>query len=210
MSRHTWYKKLLTPFHIFQIHHAILLHYTTDYSYQLYHGQTSYKEETFEKRKDKYAYHKMGRIFEDAYDAKEIEYYFAWMFFRTDKWVTTRDISNATLLSYELEWKNYSAGGRLGCFNMDVRNIQVAGGFDPQTVFNLCFQGDVHFATLLILDKLKGVLKIMDDKLKGQYLWDEKYKKLKKFNPFYLTHEPIQEIDFRQHIPENLICQDVQ
>jgi hypothetical protein len=197
----------IDPFRIFQIYHSILLHYTTDYDYQLYHGQTSYKEATFERRKDKYAYHKMQRIFDDAYDVKAIEYYFAWMFFRTDKWVTTRDINNTTLLSFELEWRNYGVG-RQTCFNLDVRNIQAAGGFDPQTVFNLCFQGDVHFATLLILDKLKGVLKIMDEKLAGQLLWDDKYKKLKKFNPFYLAHEPIHEVDFRQHIPESLICHE--
>jgi len=198
----------IDPFKIFQIHHAVLLHYTTDYDFQLYHGQTSYKEATFERRKDKYAYHKMVRIFDDLYSAKEIGYILAWLFFRSDKWVTTRDIDNNALLAYELEWKNYSIGGRMTCFSMDVRHIQEAGGFEPQRVFDMTYQGDVHWASMLILDKVKGIFDIMDKKLRGQLLWDDKYKKLKKFRPFYNTIEPIHEIDFRQHIPETLICQE--
>jgi hypothetical protein len=189
-----------TPFSIFKIYHAVFLHYTTDYDYQLYNGKTSYKLETFEKRKDKYSFVKLAKIFE-YHDLAEVQYYIAWLFFSGDGWVVPKSIQ-IEVLQFELEWKNYGHM-RVESFKDDIHKIGVNNTY--QRIHELLTVGEIHFCTLLILDALTSIIDKMNGKLAGQFLWDAKYKKLKKFRPFYFRHEPIHEINFKQLIPENLI-----
>lgn len=191
------------PFEIFKVYHAVVLHYTTDYDFQKYKGRTSYSKEAFDKRKDKYTFHKLANVF-DYTNPNDIEYYFAWLFYASDGWINSRDLSRE-VLAFELDWRNYSSL-RMDHFKNDMWMIKQQAP-DYQTLFDLCTGGDVHYASILILDSLTGIIEKMNTKLAGQYLWDAKYKKLKKFRPFYYVHEPILDNVFKPMIPEN-ICQD--
>jgi hypothetical protein len=194
----------LDPFQIFKITHAVLLHYTTDYNYQAYHGKTSYKKETFERRPDKYAFHKLVRVCEaHHFNYGYLEYYIAWLHLDND-WVTPKVIEDK-IKDFDALWRTYSES-RLNYFKGDITRIQ---SLDPKHLFELLQTGAIHTQTLLILDKIKaGLIETMNADLVGSYLWDKGYKKLLKFRPFYTTFEPVNEPYFRQHIPETLLCQE--
>jgi len=184
---------------LFKVHHAVRLHFTTDYDYFKYNGKTSYKREAFEHRKDKHSYTKMKRIFE-YHDYKHMEYYIAWLFFTRNEWVTT-DVINTEQLKFDLEWKEYS-NNRVANFAKDYQRYLDQ---TPEMIFHKLIVGDLHWATILVLDKFIGLAQTLNQSLNGRYLWDQRYAKLAKFAPFYHAHEPIHEMSFRQMIKESTI-----
>jgi len=191
----------LEPFKLFQIYHAVFLHFTTDYDYQKYHGKTAYKKDTFEHRKDKYSFHKLVRVLMAHHiNYVYFEYYLSWLHLNEEKWVTTALIESK-VNDFEHEWRKYS-DSRLTYFQADAKKIQ---SLEPEHLFALLQTGEIHTQTLLILNQIwRGLIGKMNDALKGRYLWDRSYKKLLKFIPFYLTFEPVNDAYFRQHIPETL------
>lgn len=186
----------LAPFQIFKIYHGCFLHYTTNYDYQKYNGNTSYTEETFNRRRDKYSYHKLAREFADQ-NADFVEYYFSWLFYNRAKWVTTKNIVEDQA-RFQLEWLNYSKK-HLDNFAMDMMKVRT---IDSKDLFKKLQYGDIHYQTLLILNKFTNIIDLMNADLQGQPLWDLKYKKLKKFQSFYEVHQPMNETMYRIFITE--------
>lgn len=186
----------LAPFSIFQIYHGVFLHYQTDYDYQKYMGKTNYTEEAFNRRMDKYAWHKIAREFADQ-DADFLECYFSWLFYTKDKWVTTKSIVEDQA-RFQLEWLNYTKK-HLDNFAMDMVKLRT---IEPKIVFQKLQYGDIHYQTLLTLNKFTNIIDFMNSDLQGQPLWDQKYKKLKKFQPFYEVHQPMNETMYRTYITE--------
>lgn len=188
--------KNLEPFQIFQIYHGVFLHYTTTYDYQKYKGKTNYTNETFETRKDKYSYHNLSREFAHHTD-EMLEYYFSWLFYRNPKWVTIKNIIYEQA-AYQLEWSNYS-NKHLDNFAKDMAKID---DIEPTYLFERLEYGDIHYQTILILNKFTNILIPMNDALAGMPVWDFKYKKLKKFQPFYEDHQPMNELMYKTYIKE--------
>jgi hypothetical protein len=185
----------LAPFDIFQIYHGIFLHYTTSYDYQKYQGKTGYSEATFNSRRDKYSFHNLSREFKDK-DAAFIEYYFSWEFYQREKWVTIKYIIEDQA-RFQLEWLNYSHK-HLDHFAADMKKI---GFIDPKAFFEKLQYGDIHYQTILTLNKYTNIIDIINEELQGMPLWDFKYKKLKKFEPFYEVHQPTNGPMYRAYIP---------
>lgn len=187
----------LAPFKIFQIYHGCFLHYTTNYDYQKYQGKTSYTEETFNRRSDKYSFHNLSRQFEkqEMFNAEFLEYYLAWEFYQRDKWVTVKNIIEDQA-RFQLEWLNYS-NQHLNNFALDMVKIRFLSG---EEIFEKLQYGDVHYQTLLTLNKYNNIIDLMNQDLAGRPLWDFKYNKLKKFIPFYEEHEPTNEMMYRTYI----------
>lgn len=184
----------LAPFQIFQIYHGVFLHYTTTYDYQKYQGKTSYTEETFNRRPDKYAYHNLSREFKDQ-NADFVEYYFSWEFYQREKWVSVKNIIEDQA-RFQLEWLNYGKR-HLDNFAKDMSKLE---NDTAASLFEKLQYGDVHYHTLLILNKYTNIIDIMNESLVGQPLWDFKYKKLKKFRPFYEEHQPMNEPMYKAYI----------
>ena len=186
------------PFAVFQIYHGVFLHFNSDYDYMLYHGKTSYKLDTFQHRKDKYSWHNVARQLEYI-DLNMMEYYFAWCFYSEPKWVSTKLLIDR-IVNFDLEWTNYGAH-RVTNFTKDMVKVKT---LEPARLMHQLLNGEIHWCTILVLDYYRDTINKMNEALTGQFLWDKEYKKLIKFRPFYLKHEPIHEIIFKPLIPETL------
>jgi hypothetical protein len=186
----------LSPFAIFKIYHSVFLHFSTEYDYQKYMGKTAYTEEAFNSRQDKYSWVKLSREFATK-DADFFEYYFSWLFYTKDKWVTTKSIFEDQA-RFQLEWLNYSKK-HLDNFGMDMIKIT---GYDAKVIFQKLQYGDIHYQTILILNKFTNIIDHMNKELAGMPVWDLKYKKLKKFQPFYEAQQPMNEMMYRKLITE--------
>jgi hypothetical protein len=189
----------MKPFAIFQIYHAVFLHYTTSYDFQKYSGGTSYTEEAFDRRRDKYSYHKLAREYA-SWNPNEFAYLTSWLFYRQEKWVNSKTYETEAG-QWPYEWRNYGKQRELN-FRLDMVKIRT---FEEPKIFEKLNQGDLHYASLFILDRFTNIIDVINTNLTGNFLWDQKYKKLIKFLPFYFQHEPVDD-SFKQFIPENLQC----
>lgn len=189
----------LTPFYLFRTYHAVFLHYNSSYDYQKNLGYTRCTEERFEARKDKKDWYEL-RYQVINFNNKSYEYYLAWLFYKNYKWVTVKNIVENEV-RYRLEWMNYSKR-RLALFKIDL--IKLYRNHSPTHIFQLLNLGDMHYATILILNRYTNIIDRMNKELQGNLLWDSKFKKLVKFEPFYNAHEPFEGSIFKQHIPETL------
>src|ERR1700727_2814704 len=130
----------LAPFQIFNIYHGVFLHFNSaNYDYQKYNGKTSYTEETFNRRPDKYSFQNLSREFKDK-DAAFVEYYFAWEFYQREKWVTVKYIIEDQA-RFQLEWINYSKK-HLEHFAADMAKL---GYIEPRAFFEKLQYGDIHY-----------------------------------------------------------------
>jgi len=191
----------LAPFKIFQIYHGVFLHYSTNYNYQKYLGKTNYTEEKFLRRSDKYSFVKLSKEFAH-WDENQFEYYVSWLFYIKPKWVTAKDLDEAQA-RFQLEWLNYSKY-HYDNFGMDMVKIRT---INPRKLFEQLQLGDIHYQTILTLNKFTSILDFMNVDLGGNPIWDQKYKKLKKFRPFYEEHQPMNEQMYLNFITEKHKCQ---
>ena len=65
----------------FLIFNSVRLHFTTEnYDYFKYNGKTKVSLEAFEKKKDKYLFHKLARIYKE----EELPFFYAVLFTKKD------------------------------------------------------------------------------------------------------------------------------
>ena len=191
--------KKLTGFQIFKIYYAIFLHYTTDtYFYYENQGKTLYTEDMYRSRFSYKSFEGLVKEFGE-WNPLQFEYYVSWLFYTRKNWVTPKNILEDQSRCM-LEWTNYSRR-RIENFSTDIIKIY---SNDPNFIFDLLTLGEIHYSTLLILNRFTSIIHTMNLKLKGNPLWDHKYKKLIKFEPFYINHEPISDAGFKRYIPETL------
>jgi hypothetical protein len=189
----------MNGFEVFCQYQAIKLHFTTDtYCYFKYNGRVATKPEGFEKRKDKYQFHKLARSLKDD----EVQGFFVSGFLLNTKAWVDYFLEPEARVRY-LAWrKKFDALSYL--FNEDMKTIMtnkldlgIRSIFCPPEdgtypfIWTMMNRSEIMVETVTILHGLTGMLDLWDDKYKTNYIYEKTAKMIRKYEPFLHLDVPV-------------------
>lgn len=182
----------MNGYEVFCTYQALKLHFSTDtYCYFKYNGHVATKPEGFEKRKDKYQFHKLARSLKDD----EVQGFFVSGFLlNTKAWVDY--FLEPQARERYLAWrKKIDALSYL--FNEDMDKIVnnkhdkgIGSIFVPPKdgtfpfIWTMMNRGEIMPETIVILHGLTGILDLWDEKYKSDYIYEKTSKLIRKYEPF--------------------------
>jgi hypothetical protein len=178
-----------TGFAAYAIYNAIHLHFSSkSYDYFKYSGKTNVSKDTFQKRKDKYFFHKLSR----KYSLEELKDFYVANFIECDfKWIG--DINGEIGEKNYLKWKkrreslSYVFQDNIDFLLDQVDNpgelLVVKSGNYPKLLLST-MQGSIEVETLCILNDLMNFLPMWTKKITDDIIWPEWKRKVEKYTPF--------------------------
>lgn len=203
----------MNGYQAFGIYQAVRLHFVGTYDFFKYGGKTKVSEASFEKRKDKYLFHKVARLYGDD----ELHLFFAVNFLKRDSatWINGL-LREEAAEAYDL-WKARQID-RLGNFTNDLKTIaahleregkdfvSILKSKDGQfpELLTLQMQQEIDIDTLVILDYYMKVIEVWNKKLKDDFIWQEYHKRITKYAPFFFSYGYFNVQAYEQVIRNNL------
>lgn len=174
----------MTPFDAYSKYLALKQHFTSEsYDYFRYSGKVRVKQDTFEKRHDKYFFYKLSK-------KKNVEEFLVANFVDNDNsWVgnLTQDKHSDEIYS---KWKarqeslSYLYKSDLDKIEGSLDdNLKVENGRYP-TLFKLYKQKEIMIETLIILNKLVNFIPYWNKKITDTVIWPSERDRIKKYEPF--------------------------
>lgn len=179
----------MTGYEIFCTYQAIKLHFTTDsYCYFKYNGRVGTKPEGFEKRKDKYMFHRLARQLKD----NEVKGFFVSNFLMKQKAWTQDFLGTEATETYRNWRKKYEALSYI--FDQDMGKIveriqpqlmfKVPDSGEYPVIWTMMNQHEITFETVVILHGLTGMLDLWDKHYSSDYIYEKTSKLIRKYEPF--------------------------
>lgn len=178
----------MESYEVYRLYMAIKLHFTTDsYDISKTKGHVKNCRESFLKRKDIFAFRKLG----EKYSKQEIIDFLVANFTRGDKYGGVFDRESE---DFYFEWK--SRQQKLSyVFSQDVNNILLEAertGEDPfasisgshPIIVRLYLGGKISLETVIILDKLFNFKYSIDTSLQNDFVWKEVSRLIQKYRIF--------------------------
>jgi len=175
-------------YEVYQTYLALKLHFTKEnYNFFIFSGKTRASKQSFEKRKDKYFFKKLGRKFE----REELINFFVSHFIHDDgAWIGNISIYNSKVYS---EWKN-----RIQSMSFIFKNemeilLELDSDFDSlfeihsgshPTVLKEHLSGNISLESFVILNKLVNFIPYFNKNISEPIVWPEIRKKVVKYEPF--------------------------
>jgi len=178
----------LTGYECYSIYNSLKLHFTSEkYDYFKYLGKSRVSIDTFEKRKDKYFFHKLSR----RYNKDELINFLVANFMKNHNvWIGSLLEDSADVLYKEQMGVQQSLGYifRDECsktFSMceNPNDILRTDGQYPQLLSNT-LQGEIHVETLVILNDLLGFFSMWNQKIQDSIRWPDFRLTCLKYRPF--------------------------
>lgn len=179
----------MNGYEVFCVYQAIKLHFTTDtYCYFKYNGHVGTKPEGFEKRKDKYMFHRLAR---NLRDGEVIGFFLSNFLMKQKAW--TQDFLEPEAKEIYRAWQkkidslSYTFDQDIGKIKehiplSDMFKVPEDGSYP--LIWNMMNQGEIQFETVVILHGLTGVLDLWDEKYKTDYIYEKTSKLIRKYEPF--------------------------
>lgn len=182
----------MNGYEVFCQYQAIKLHFSTDsYCYFKYNGHVATKPEGFEKRKDKYSFHKLARELRDH----EVVGFFVATFLVNPKAYTEAFLEPEAKERYRV-WQD-KINNLPALFYLDMRKIVtnkldlgIRSIFCPPEdgsypfIWTMMEQKDIMMESVAILHGLTGILDLWDDHYKSNYIYEKTSKLIRKYEPF--------------------------
>ncbi len=175
-------------YEVYQTYLALKLHFTKEnYNFFIFSGKTRASKQSFEKRKDKYFFKKLGRKFE----REELVDFFVSHFIHDDgAWIGNISIYNSKVYS---EWKN-----RIQSMSFIFKNememlLELDSDFDSlfeihngshPIVLKEHLSGNISLESFVILNKLVNFIPYFNKNISEPIVWPEIKKKVVKYEPF--------------------------
>lgn len=166
---------------------ALKNHFTSKtYDYFKYNGRTRASKTTFEKRNDKYFFHKLAKR-KDVVDYLVANFVYAGT---TDTWVgdlinNERSDKQYLKMIKTRESLSYLFSQDLDELNDEFdTNFAVIEGQHP-LLLRKYLQGDICIETMVILDDLVHYMKKWNRRITDTVLWPQVYLRCKKYKPFF-------------------------
>lgn len=178
----------MTGYECYSIYNSLKLHFTSEkYDYFKYLGKSRVSIDTFEKRKDKYFFHKLSR----RYNKDELINFLVANFMKNHNvWIGSLLEDSADVLYKEQMGVQQSLGYifRDECsktFSMceNPNDILRTDGQYPQLLSNT-LQGEIHVETLVILNDLLGFFSMWNQKIQDSIRWPDFRLTCLKYRPF--------------------------
>jgi len=171
-------------FDAYKTYVALKNHFTTkSYDYFKYNGRCKVSKKTFEKRNDRYFFHKLSK------QKNIVDYLVANLVYGDDTWIG--DVINNTEAErcYRQFMKvreslSYIIKNDLDKFDAPfVENFIVNEGQHPKAL-RMVLEKQIHIETLIVLNEVSGFMKKWNKKIEDDIVWPMVYNKCKKLRPF--------------------------
>lgn len=174
----------MDAFSAYRTYIAIKNHFNSKtYDYFKYSGRTRVGLSSFEKRKDKYFFHKLSKH-------GDCVNYLVSNFLEGDCWVGDL-VNEQTAEKTYRNWKKrieslgYIFTNDLDRLNSNFNiNLAVEDGQHPY-LLKLYLRKEISPETILIINDLTGCFKVWNKKIEEKIIWPTEYVKLKKYRPFF-------------------------
>lgn len=176
---------IMEPFDAYRYYQSMKLHFESDtYDAAKYNFKTSAKPASFWKRRDKFHFAKVGRMFDKA---PELIGYYASHFVADNNWV-------GDMLSDESVHRNWlKRMESLGyVFEQDMMKLEdysfdeildVKDGQYPKIIESY-ISGDINIESVVILDKLTQFMRRTDKQITETIMWPDVSRKVRKYGTF--------------------------
>jgi len=179
----------MNAYDLFCLFNSLKLHFKSDsYNFFLYGGKTRSSVDSFQKRKDKYLFHRLARLYE--YD--DMVNYIAVNFAHSDDiWVNdllkldakkTFDDWKRRMDSMENVYKNDIIG--ITKSSDDFNELFKTKQAQYPKLLSAFLQKDVSLETMVILDSVVGYLKIWDKYISDDIIYPKISRKISKYGCF--------------------------
>lgn len=184
----------MNGYEVYRAYQALKLHFSSpSYDYFKYNGHTNTSEATFEKRNDKYFFHRIGRKINDE---EILPYMMANLMFNPKIW-SKQLLEPAAQERYRMWRKKVEAleytfdsdmtkiVERLDENDMGIRSMFEApkdGGYP--LIWTMMLHDEISMETVVILHAITGMLDGWERQYKGDYLFDKASFAMRKYLPF--------------------------
>jgi hypothetical protein len=182
----------MNGFDVFKTYQAIKLHFTSpSYNYFVYNGKTNATLDSFERRRDKFMFHKLAR----KYDEQELVYFLVANFVEDNhKW--TKDLLGNEAAESYMRWKKTTES--IGFqFQNDMQKLLeednspkafnqlfvVSEGSYPKLLEKL-MQKEVKFETVTILNSIMNFTQIWDKQIDDDIVYPKLSLRIRKYGAF--------------------------
>lgn len=183
---------------------AVKLHFTTEnYNFFAGSGKAKISEEAFNKRKDKYKFHKLARMLKDE---EVVPFLFSNFVHDTKIW--SKDLISDDAMEIYNEWKRKTESLSYIFENefrkiLDLGNINdvfaVNEGSHPE-VLSMFLQGELSIETMVILNKIMNFLVRWDKQITDDVIYPKVAMRIRKYSSFLTI-----DLDKMKKIIKNLL-----
>jgi hypothetical protein len=172
----------MEPFEAFRYYQSLKLHFEQEsYDAPKYNYKTSVKPQSFWKRKDKYFFAKIGRMFDTP---PELINYYAAHFVADNNWVGDMLGNDHVYRDWQkrTESLGYNFQQDLDKVNVDTFDQLFEIGNQYPKVVESYLSGDIHIESAVILNKLTNFMSRADKKVSDPILWPDVSRKIRKYS----------------------------
>jgi hypothetical protein len=186
----------MNGYELYGHYNALKMHFTTDsYDFFKYNGKTRISVDSFERRKDKYFFHKLARKLKDD---EAMPFMLANFLHNPKVWV--KDLLEPEAMECYAKWRRTNESLTY-TFDQDMERVMnnkqdkgirsIFSEHDgPHTypfLWQMMVQGDIHMETIVILHKLMGILSLWDPRYKRDYMYEKTSRLIRKYEPFLVV-----------------------
>lgn len=172
----------MEPFEAYRYYQSLKLHFENEsYNAPKYNYKTSAKPQTFWKRKDKYFFAKVGRMFDTP---PELINYYAAHFVADNNWVG--DMLGNDQIYRDWQKRTEALGYN---FQQDLEKVNVESfdhlfelGNQYPKVVESYLAGDINIESVVILNQLTGFMRKADKTVSDPILWPDVSRKIRKYS----------------------------
>jgi len=172
----------MEPFEAYRYYQSLKLHFENEsYNAPKYNYKTSAKPQTFWKRKDKYFFAKVGRMFDTP---PELINYYAAHFVADNNWVG--DMLSDEQVYRDWQKRTESMGYN---FQQDLEKVNVESfdqlfdlGNQYPKVVEAYLSNDINIESVAILNKLTSFMSRADKTVPDPILWPDVSRKIRKYS----------------------------
>jgi hypothetical protein len=183
----------MNGFEVYKLYLAIKLHFTSDsYNYFTFNGKTRTTLQSFEKRRDKYFFKKLGTKFNQE---ELIQYFVSHFVQNEDAWIG--DIYKLQNTSVYTEWLGKIQSMSFVFMN-DVNILLNDNNFEDifkvtsthPPLLKKYLSNSISLETLVILNQLLNYIKDFDATIVDPVVWPGVKKRVVKYEPFLSIDKP--------------------
>ena len=185
----------MNGFEVYKIYLAVKLHFTSknqSYDFHKHNGRTTARLGTFTKRRDRYFFHKLSKLYND----RDIADYFVSNFVtNTNLWVG--DIigrlgdenfklwqKKIEALSYYYEQDIDYIIEQMNTKDITFDNIFISKGGQHPYILKYFLSKRINFETFIILDDILSFSKQLNKNISEKVLWPKLYDRMIRYKPF--------------------------
>ena len=185
----------MNGFEVYKIYLAVKLHFTSknqSYDFHKHNGRTTARLGTFTKRRDRYFFHKLSKLYND----RDVADYFVSNFVtNTNLWVG--DIigrlgdENFKLWQKKIESLSYYYEQdidyiieQMNTKDITFDNIFISKGGQHPYILKYFLSKRINFETFIILDDILNFSRQLNKSITEKVLWPKLYERMIRYKPF--------------------------